>query len=254
MRLISRVASFFSTILIITVFEVWALKPAWVLYCGVAVLVLYIFSIWLATERAFWHKQYWDFFINPFTFLLAVFAFFSLIDNELIRQLYLAAIGTVYFLVLQNIFSFLHQTRNYQPYALENMYSYLSVISLFLFSSSVFGFFILFGWQNWIAIVPMVILGSFLFYRTIVAHKIPWRENWSSIAIIGLIVGEAYYCLSWLPTSFLFDALILTIVYYFLSNVMRDYLEQSFTIKSVRKYLYISLIITLASFLTARWF
>jgi hypothetical protein len=254
MRLIGWATSFLGTVLILIVFELWSIKPEGIYYSGGIILAIHVVSIWLITKEHLLRKSFWNFFINPCVFLAGAFVFFALIDSAVVRQIYLVAVGLAYFLVMQNIYSFLHQTKDYQPYALENMYSYLNMLSLFLWTTSSYGYSLLLGWRNWFAIAPILVLTTWLFCRTTIAHKIPWRGHWFYLIVVGVVTAEAYYCFSLLPNSFLFNGLMVTTIYYFLSSVMRDYLAQALDARTTRRYIYISLAVFFMAFLTARWF
>lgn len=254
MKFFNRFIPWLSAILLIVTLEIWVARPAWVIYCVAGFFIVYLYSLRALIENSFIHRIYWNYFINPFCFLTSVFIFFVLIDNNIVRQLFVVVVAIGYGLVLQNIYSFIHQDKDYQPFALENMYGYLNLTSLFLFSSSGFGFTMLLGLPSWIALLPIFLLTGLLFYRTLLAHKIPWRCHWRYIVIVAALVAEAYYCFNLLPTSFIFNGLMVILVYYLASSIIRDLLIQVLNPENIKKYLYITFAITILVFFTTRWY
>jgi hypothetical protein len=254
MTLVKRFMPFISTALFVLVFEMWAFRTSWLWYCIAAIVVIYFITIQVLSGHHFWRRQFWNLFIDPGVFAVSAITFFLFIDNQAIQQLFILTVTIGYYLVLHNMYIFLYQTKDYQPYALENIYGYLNFTSFFLLTVSLYGFSILIGWQPWILIAPIFLLVFFLFCRTLRAQKIPWRQHWLTVAMISALVAEAYYAVSFLPTSYLFDGLLVAIVYYLFTNSTRDFLANTADKSTIRKYIYISIIVSVVAFLTTRWF
>ena len=251
--LLNKILPYLSGILVGITFEIWAIHPEWTYYIGLILAFIVVVSIWLLTGRHLLRKTFWNFLSTPFLYIVSSFIFFLLIDNLVIRQLFIVGTAIIVLLTLHNIFSFLHQTEKYQPYALENIYSYVNLISLWLYYASFFGISILLGWPFWFFIILIFILTSFLFMRTLWSFKIPWQKSKLFILIIGLVLAEAGYIVYSLPTSYVFNALLLIVIYYLMMNIMKDYLQGVISRGNVRKYLLISLAVVTTAVATTKW-
>jgi hypothetical protein len=254
MILFKRFVPFLSAVLEAVLLEVWMAHPGWLWYVGAIALVINFLAIWLLAKSIFWRWQFWDFFINPGMFIASAVVFLALIYNNIVGHIFIAAAAIGYYIMLHNLFVFQYQSKKYQPYALESIYSYLNITSFFLLTVSSYGFYVFFGWPTWLLAIAIFILGGFLFYRTLSAHKITWRLQWQVVVLVAFLVVQAYYAVSFLPSSFMFNGLLVAIVYYLLTNVARDYLIGSVDIRATKRYITISIIIIVAAFLTARFY
>ncbi len=253
MYLIIRFVPFLSALLFVTVFEIWSIRPHWTYYMiGVIVLIVTL-SIWAITGASFFKKLFWNFYSTPVLFAISACTFILLIDNIIVRQLFILGVGVLMALILYNVTFFLRREEQYQPYALENIYSYLNMVSLFLFYASFYGFSLLLGRQFWVFIPFIFILTTFLFMRTLWSYKIPWQKSKLYIITIGLIITQLAFAVSFLPSSFLINAFILIISYYFTMNFFKDILKDKLQKQSMRLYIIISLIAFTVVLSTARW-
>lgn len=230
------------------------MKPTWTYYIAGSVLLVIFLTVWLVTNHSFFNKAYWKFFINPFVFITGVFLFFIFIDQPIVQHIYLIICCLGYYLLFSNIFDFLHQTKNYQPYALENIYSYLNISIIFFFSASAGGALAILGWPSWSMVGPLFVVGGYSFASLLMAYKIGLKLNWLFIIFAGLFVAETFYILSFLPSSFLFSSLVVTVFYYLVSFTAKDHLMHTAIRDNLTKYIVISVLIIIISLLTTRWY
>ncbi|MCH7492252.1 hypothetical protein IID19_01505 [Patescibacteria group bacterium] len=249
----NKILPYLSGVLVGITFEIWSIRPELTYYIGPVLALIIISSIWMLTGRRIFRKTFWNFLSTPLLHIVSSFVFFLLIDNLVIRQLFIIGTAILVALTLYNIFSFLHQTERYQPYALENIYSYVNLISLYLFYVSFYGITILLGWPFWFFLPLIFFLTSFLFMRTLWSFKIPWQKSKLFIAIIGLVLVEASYIIYSLPTSYVFNALLLIVIYYVMMNIIKDHLKGIISTANVKKYILISLVVVTTAVATTKW-
>ncbi len=92
-----------------------------------------------------------------------------------------------------------------------------------------------------------------LFYQAIWINKITWLKSWSYILINSLVIAEFFLVISFLPTSFYVNGIILATVYYFILGLSRSYLLDKFEKKIIKKYIAVVLIVLIIVLGTARW-
>lgn len=253
MYLIIRFVPFLSALLFAITFEIWSIRPHWTYYIVGVIVLIVALSVWAITGASFFKKLFWNFFSTPALFAVSSSVFLLLIDNFIVRQMFIVGVSVLVALVLYNIMFFLHREERYQPYALENIYSYMNMVSLFLFYASFYGFSLLLGRQFWIFVPLIFVLTAFLFMRTLWSYKIPWQKSKLYIITIGLIIAQLSFAVSFLPTSFLLNAFILFISYYLTMNFFKDILKDQLQKKSMRLYIIISLMALTVVLATARW-
>ncbi|MBU0963411.1 hypothetical protein KKC06_00020 [Patescibacteria group bacterium] len=253
MLLFNRFLPALSAIFIIITFELWSVQPQLIFYIAGTLGVIVVLTVWSLSWSSVISKKFWSILATPLFFVSSSYLFFMFIDNVAVSQIFILLIALVYFLILRNIFSFLYQTKNYQPYALENIYSYVNMGSLFMFYASFYGMFLYLSWDIWKSSILVFIFSTFLFTRTLWSFKIEWRKSKVFILIMGVLMIEIFYAISFLPTSFLFNALICILVYYLLMNIFKDFLRDMITGNNLKRYFLITITIAVIGFITTQW-
>ena len=254
MFLINRFLPFGSALLIVILFEIWAARPTASIFLAAAGLVVVVGTVWLLTGVQFFQKASWNFLIPPLLFLIGAVSFFLFIDYVIVRHLFIASIGVGYFLMFHNTFVFFRETKSYQPHALENIYSYIDTVSLFLLCASGYGLKLFMGWPMWPFILLMLLATGVLFRHTLWAHKIDWRKSRLFVLIMSLLLAESSYVVSFLPTSYLFNSLMVIFIYYLLMQLVSDHLLNELNSRTIKKYVLISASAIVVALLTARWY
>ncbi len=254
MILLYRAIPLLSAIAIFIVFQIWNKYPAATFYIAGSLAVIVVGSIWALTSgrRSIW--LFVSFLPSPFLFVAGSFAFFLIINDATLRQLYSIGIVLLYYFILRNIFSFLYQSESYQPYALENIYSYVNMVSLFLFYSALYGMRLFLSWPHWIGVVAALLLTMILAARTFWSYKISWHQSRLYIIIISIMAAQGYYAVGLLPTSFILNGFIVVIMYYVLINIAKDVLRDVFDQKNARRYIFTSAALIIMAIITARWY
>ncbi len=254
MILFNKFLSFISSLLIAVAFIVWLNNPDATFYIAGGLFLLHTITIYLLARFGQIRKSFFMFYFTPFFLLAGSYIFFLIIDNVVVQYLFAFSISIIYMLILKNIFSFVYQTKDYQPLALENIYSYVNLISLFLFYSGFYGFLLLLGWPIWLFVIFCFLITSFLFIRTLLTYKIEWKEGKLYVLIMAIIITESFYAISLLPSSYIFNGLILIVIYYLFMNLIKDYLKERLNFKDIKLYLTVAGVILLVSSLTTRWY
>ncbi|MDD5039751.1 MAG: hypothetical protein PHY34_01245 [Patescibacteria group bacterium] len=253
MLLIKKIIPFATAAFIGLIFEIWILAPKLTYeITAAAVLVTFIALYVLAGQKLF-SVTLWNNLPTPLAFIISMCSFFLLIDHPVVQHIYIAGSIILYGLALNNIFAFLYHTEKYQPYALENIYGYLNLVSVFLFIGTFYGISLLFGVPFVYCIIPIGILASFIFARTLWSYKIPWRVGRLHIFVVGLLTAETAFAVSQLPTSYVFNAFIVSIVYYLAVNISKDQLRDTVSFKRVRLYFIVGGIALALAAVTTKW-
>lgn len=154
---------------------------------------------------------------------------------------------------LENIFIYIYQHEKYQINSLENVSNYLNLISMFLFTSSFFGLSVFLNVALWqLSLVSFAITFA-LTFQTIWVNKINVRAALLQIFVICLILFELFWTVSFLPTAFYVNGLIIAISFYMMNNLMRLHLKNNLNNKIIRRYFILCGLVIFFVLLTARW-
>ena len=180
--------------------------------------------------------------------------FLVFLENVLLRHFIALAIVLLIFAILQSVtlkFNFRHK---YQPHSLDNIISHTNSLSVFLISSGFFSFLIFLAVSSGLL---FALFGAFIFLITI---QLLWfsetsiKSGWPFLFVITVLMVEIFWAVIYLPTSIYVNAMILTLSYYLISGILKNWLLGIRENRVIKRYLIVSaasLIIILA---TAKWF
>lgn len=251
--LFNRFLPYFSAILIASTFAVWSIRPTWVVGIGITFVIIVLGSLWSLTHERSDGNHFFQFITSPLALIGSAASFYIFIDNDIVRWIYVVGVAVIYSLLLKNIFSFLHQTEHYQPYALENIHSYTNMLSLFLLLGSIFGANMLIGVPFLPLSLVISVVSGLLYSRTLWSYKISWKASWFFTLIAACTMAEVASVMSFLPVSYAVSAIVVITVYYLYMNISKDYLKDSLSARGVRTYALIAGGIFLVVLLTTKW-
>lgn len=251
---LNRSIPFFTPVLILIGLEIVLIKPSLLWWIALFLLVIFFLSFWQLTNRKF-NKEFWQLFSAPFLFFLSSLLFFTLLTpkNDWLKHLIILFIVISLVVILESIFNFFHRREKYPLYTIENIYSYLDLITLFFSLTSFYSLIIFSNFPVWPFLLLVIFLVSLLGYQVFWANKILNRKSLTFILIISLIIGELFWIINFWPTSFYFNALFLTLFYYIMIGLSRYHLLDHLEKKIIKRYLIISGTCLLILLLTTPW-
>ncbi len=253
MILINRFIPFLSALAIFISFELLFIKPR--IVWGILVVIFFIIfiSTWKLVNRSLLDKEFWGFFITPFLFVEASIFLSLFLEHFFLEQFLVLAVTGLHWYLFENIFNFYYKQHSYQPYAIENIFSYLNLMIVFLVSTSFFGIVIFLDYSIWFLSFFILLLGLLVGYQTIWVSKITLEKSRPTILILGLILAETFWVINYLPSSHFVNGLIVTVIFYVIINLTRYYFLKNLSKDVVRRHLIIGSIVLLLTLVTARW-
>lgn len=223
------------------------------IYWAPFILILFIgFAIAVLSGRRL-NGDFWRLLIGPVIFIASAFLFVLFIDSFLIRWL-VAALAAVFLgFFLENFFYYSYQPGRYQPYALENTANYFNLLSVFLFFSSAYSLIVFLDLSMTILAILILLVVGLLSYQVTWFYKIPLSKSWLYLLISLLLAIEFFWVVSFLPTSFYVNGLILAVVYYFILGLIYSHLLDKLDKRVIRRYALVSLGALVIILGTARW-
>jgi len=254
MTLNKDIFPWFNAILLALTLELAVYRGEWVYILAPMALAVVILSVWQFNEHKF-NRDFWRLGISPILFFIGVILFFVFLvpNTPLLMHSYVILMSLLTAFYYKNIHDIAGGPQIYRPYALENLASHFNLLTIFLFSASFYNFVFFSGPIFWVieAMLALIIIG--LLHQTFWASRILNRRNSMFIFVIALIMAEVFLIVSYLPTGFYVSGLILTLIYYFLSETTRNYLLDKTNRRNYRREMIIAGAVLIIVLLTARW-
>jgi hypothetical protein len=215
-------------------------------------LILLLVTIWEFAKRKL-NKRFFNFLIAPLIFFLSSFSFLLFVENALVYRI--AAIGSAFllFLFLDQVLNYFYFSFKYQPYTLESFSFYTNIFAVFFLSTSLFSALIFLHYNRFlIAAIGLLFIGL-MAYQIFWVNKISWAKSHLFVFIIPLCLTELFLAISYLPTSFFVNAFLISILFYLMIGLSRQFLLETINRKNVIYYLSISAAAIVAILATAQW-
>lgn len=197
---------------------------------------------------------FWVFLGTPMVLWSSSLIFFFFLEDPVSKWIIASTVSALVAVYAENCFTFYHLPSAYQAYALENLSLVVYVLSAFFFTSGAFGAQLFLLLPMWIPTV--LVFFAVLFATTAVfwVSKIGF-ETGRPYAIVGAVVmAELYATLTMLPTSFVTNAALFSVLLYaFFVFARANVLERVNRTMAIRQLGFVSVLFLLILF-TARWF
>ena len=223
----------------------------WLLPLSFAVLVV---AVWQLVGRQLFRQQFWRFIIAPSLLLFSGLMFLSFLEGKLLRQIFLFGLAILLWSFLEVLFIRLHASNRYQTHSLENISIDLNLIILFLTASGFFSLMIFLGVDWWFLLPALVIIVALLTVELVWSGETNRQVGVLYILVITLITAEIFWSVSFLPTSVYVNGLIVTLGYYLMTGLARNWLLGVRQLKALKRYLLISALCFIIIIVTAKWF
>ena len=148
-----RLIPWTAPILIFGAFEALIRWPKSIFWVVPLVTLITFFSIWLLTNRDFRKLKFWNFLISPLLLVNTSWLFLIFLEGKFIRHAFLLVVVILFWLFLKVVFLYFHLRPKYQAHTLENVSSYLNLITIFLLFSGFFNLFIFLNVSFWLLIL-----------------------------------------------------------------------------------------------------
>ncbi|MFA6322586.1 MAG: hypothetical protein WCX71_03870 [Candidatus Buchananbacteria bacterium] len=229
-------------------------QPKQVYYLGPVILILIILSVWQLTGREVKIEKFWRFLITPLLFSMAGMLFLGFLEGQYARQLFLLGQMVLLWAYLEIIFLRYHLRPKYEPYSLENVTVHLNLITIYLTACGFYNLILFLAINFWLLLGLFVLIGLLMSYQLIWASGVTTRVGWHYLAVISLLTAELFWIVNYLPTSIYVNGLMVTLGYYLMSGLSRNWLLGIRDSQVIKRYLIIGSFILLIILITAKWF
>ncbi len=226
----------------------WFGMKALPLAAGVLALLFGRLLLWEFRRPAFW--VFWG---TPMLLWCSSMVFFFFLEDGTSKWAVASVVTLAITLYAENCFTFYHLPSAYQAYALENLSLVLYVFSAFFFTSGAFGAQLFLLLPVWI---PMLVVAAAVLVATMAVFwvsKIGF-DTGKPYALVGaIIMAELYGVLSTLPTSFVTNAAVFSVLLYAFLVLARANVLETLSQKSVVRLLGFVVVLLAIILASARW-
>jgi len=141
----------------------------------------------------------------------------------------------------------------YQPYSLESLTFYTSLLTFFFLFSSGFAALVLIKLNLVVLLLITAPLAGLIIYQFFWIHKVDFSKSWLFVLIILLVILELIVAVSYLPTSYYVNAFILVACCYLMLGLSKIFVTSLLTKKKVASYLIVASILLIMIVGTAKW-
>ncbi len=198
-------------------------------------------------------RSFFLFLATPLFLVLGQFIFVLFLEGKLLRHI-IAIIPTMILgIFLENTYVHFQKKEKYEQHSMGNILSFLSLIILYLFAASLFGFIVYLNVSLWIATFIIMFVAFIVTEQVMYFHEVSFQKSWPYLVITSLVAGEFFWVINFLPSSLYVNAFILTVLYYLMIGVSRNHLLGILNRSVFLRYFFISIFSLLVVLITAKW-
>jgi hypothetical protein len=228
------------------------INPSFFWWAVGGTMIFNFIFVWLST-RAKWNKNFFNFLISPFLFLLSGLMFLGFADKMIIRELVVVFLAVGMMVFTRQLVILTYHKYQYQNHSLSTISKILNTTTIFFWFNGVFDLSVFLNVSFWILIPATIGTIYLVTYQFFVINKIKTvADNWF-LPVITLIMTELFLVITWLPNLSLVKALIMTGAFYFFTGLAQHFLLATLNKKTYWRYGAALAFIWLAILVTARW-
>jgi len=220
---------------------------------GFLALSLFI-CFWQINGGKLFSGRLWRLLITPGLFLVSSLLYLVFLESYLIRQLSVVFFAVLFWTFLKVVLLWINYRPKYQPHSLENISIHINLINTFLFGIGFYSLLVFLEFNFWLLLTIFIFACLLMNYQVIWVSQKSLNQAWHFILVISLILAEVFIAVSYLPTSVYVNSLLVTLTYYLMTGLGRNWLLDIKETKVVWRYVIITAICFIIILLTAKWF
>lgn len=252
MKLLRRLIPILASLFILAAYEELCRQPQWLFWLwGGLVAILLLTQLGLGRKALWLDGVILGLGLTLFHSSIYFFIFFS--EGAAIRQIVIGLAIIINLFYLTHVYYYHFRPEQYQVNALQNICGYLNLLSVFGLTSVGFSLILYLSWPAWAISLGVALSLSLLVFQTMWVNKVDRLIAWRFALVAGLAGGEVFWAVSFLPSSNLVNAFILTVVNYVFVNLARYEFNGLLQRAVVWRYVIVSGFVLLLTLVSARW-
>ena len=233
--------------------EMYFFYPKLIYTAAVIINLLIWFAVWQFCVKSQVDKRWWNYLILPAVMSTAVMAYSVFLSSKFIIQLLFFFNLVFLYFYLRHIYYYLLSPSAYEIYSIENISSYVSWLSFFLLSATIFGLQSFLNLPIFSLVLIMLAVAALIVYQIIWANKIELKKGLPYLLISCFILVELYWSISFLPFNYNISGLALAICFYVVMGLVKNQLLDKLDSTKVKMYLILGSVSLFLVLFTAKW-
>lgn len=254
MKIINKAVPWLASLSVFFSFEQLFANPKFIYWLVPIAIFVNVVGVWQLTTRSLTSEKFWRFAVTPFFFLSTGVLFFSFFEGDIIRRLLLVAFSVLIWIYFEVIRLWFHERPKYQVHSLENISTYLDLLTIFFAASGFYSLILFFGWNLWYFSLGFTAITALVTYQLIWTSGASLRSAWAYLITITVVVSELFVVTSYLPSSVYVNGLIVTLGFYLTAGLARNWLIDVKEKSILKRYLAISIFSLIIILITAKWY
>ncbi len=192
--------------------------------------------------------------VLPMLMLISSMGLLMFLENLYLTRAIVVLVAGWLFLCLEQILNYFFFNTKYQPYAIENLYWYGGLATIFLLNATAGAAVIFLHLSVYLVGLVLALIFFLVGWQLLISQKISWGKGWWFAVLIPIITWQLFVGLNYLPLGYFVISLLLTLAAYFMWGLARLFMLERWTRHAVSQYLIIGSIILILTLITAAWY
>ncbi len=215
-----------------------------------------VLALLLLVRLVGWHPRtgaFWNLTFAPWLLFASGAGLFLLLEHPAQRVLIAAVVAILLFFFAEQVFAYVHAPAVYRAYAIQHLSLGMNVLTLFFLGA--FGFGVRMFLQTPLYVLTPVVFAAaaYAMYQTLWVSKMEHRRALTYGAAGGLVLAELFVALTYLPTGFAVNAVVLALAGYLFLGLSRAWFLEQAERPLVLRYVAACVLLSLAVLATAQW-
>jgi hypothetical protein len=193
------------------------------------------------------------FLVHSLIFLIVGFAYFLVLSNEILINLFVFIWSLVYFIYLESIFHYFYETKKVLVLNLKNIISYINLAVLFCLLVVLLTLYVFIGLSGVTIVLTSWFVVFILSLSRFKASAVDAKKIWIYSFVVSLLTIEMLIVILFLSISFFVSSLIVSVFYYTFSALSALSLKGELTKVTIMQYIAFTVVVLAVITLTSQW-
>jgi len=252
--LLKRIAVFIFPILVFLGLELsFYINIRYIYIPFLAVILLLVFFLKYIIDEKLLSSGFLSLIVLPVLLVLAAQFFILILSSVIIKHIIIIICSLLLVLYFDSLFLFYYRPDKYHPHSLENLSSFLNLLLFFLVAINLNALNIFLNLSLWTLSLILIAILSLLLLQAFWINKVKDKLKYLYLFIINIIIIEFFWGLSFLPTNFYVNSIILTILFYLTWGITKSKMNQKLDRRLIWRYLVIGCLLLFCVVMTNSW-
>jgi hypothetical protein len=250
---VKKLLVYFCPILIFIGLELFSYDLSYIYYLSGLTLFILFLSLKLLIRAKLFSRDFWGLAILPLLLLVATIGVLLLVTSGIAEHLIIIFLALILAVYLENIFTYFYNQSLYQPFSFENLAAFFDLIIFVLVVIDLTAFNVFLNLPVWLLSLICLLVLTILIDQALWVNKINNDLKYIYLLIVDLIILEFYWAMSFLPSNFYANSIIISLVFYLTWGLFKAKLTDRLNKNVFFSYVGISLTLLFIIVITSHW-